>query len=263
MREDAATDNQFRIDPDHVYAGGVSAGAICAAHAAVMDAGDDINEVIQGFIDDNGGFAGNTSDNYEYSSSIQGYINLSGGLSTATWMDADDPPFVSIHDDGDGVVPYDADFATYFGIPLAPLEGSLVLQMRADELGIPNRLRTIEGSIGHVSYLLTPEGFNESVAFTSEFIHDLLCGFVVATEEVPEALRGATLYPNPTTDVLQVKAAATLRWQLGIYDWSGRLVREATPGVALSVQGIPAATYHVRIFDLDTQTAIWQKVLVQ
>ena len=43
MREDAATSNTFRIDPNMIFVGGVSAGAIAAAHTAVLDETDDID----------------------------------------------------------------------------------------------------------------------------------------------------------------------------------------------------------------------------
>ncbi|MGB0931867.1 MAG: alpha/beta hydrolase fold domain-containing protein, partial [Chitinophagales bacterium] len=144
LREDAATTNLYKIDPNYIFSGGVSAGAIVASHVAAMDETDEISPILQELVDENGGFEGNSSDNYEYSSAVQGCINLSGALNDAKLIDANDPPFISYHDDMDGVVPYAEGFATIFGVPIGYLEGSAAMHYVADSVGVENELYTIE-----------------------------------------------------------------------------------------------------------------------
>ena len=42
MKEDAATTNTFRVDANYIMVGGISAGALAASHAAVLDESDPI-----------------------------------------------------------------------------------------------------------------------------------------------------------------------------------------------------------------------------
>ena len=95
----------------------------------------------------NGGIEGNSSDNFEYSSEVQGLVNFSGGLNDSGWIDENDPPFVSVHDDMDGVVPYGSDFAKIFGIPIIYMEGSGKCHEVGDSLGIVNQLKTVQGML--------------------------------------------------------------------------------------------------------------------
>ena len=74
MREDAATTNLYKIDPDNIFVGGISAGSITAAHTAVIDSTDTFTDELMTILEANGGWEGNTSDNFEYSSDVQGYI---------------------------------------------------------------------------------------------------------------------------------------------------------------------------------------------
>lgn len=124
MREDADTQDRFKIDPDLILLGGISAGAITASHTAVLDDTDPLTDDIIMSIEENGGFEGNSSENFQYSSEAQGLINLSGGLVTADLITADDPPLFSVHDEFDQTVPYGGGFATVFGQDIIYMEGS-------------------------------------------------------------------------------------------------------------------------------------------
>lgn len=262
LREDADTDNEFRIDPNYIYAGGVSAGAICAAHTAVLDENDDIEAILLGYINENGGFEGNSSDNFEYSSEVSGVINFSGALGDADWLDSNAPPFVSIHEDMDPTVPYGAGFANVFGFDIAPLEGSQLIHERAESFGITNELRTLESS-DHVGYFTPEESFNSSIAFTSEFVHNLVCPLImVNTEDIPEALRAVDIYPNPTADYIRLQADSELDWQLALYDGRGRVLLQGLPQQVLDVANVPSGTYHVQVTDNASGTAIWKKVVI-
>ncbi len=80
FREDAANSNKYGITSDHIFVAGVSAGAIMANHLGFLDPGDEIPGYLQAIFVKHGGFEGNSSDNTQYSSEVQGVINYSGGL---------------------------------------------------------------------------------------------------------------------------------------------------------------------------------------
>ncbi len=206
MREDAATANLYQIDPDNVFVGGISAGGITAAHTAVIDSTDTFTDELLAILAANGGWEGNTSDNFEYSSDVQGYINFSGGLNDASWIDANDPPFMSIHDDMDGVVPYGEGFASIFGFDIIYLEGSQIMHEEAETQGIMNTLYTIENSDGHVSYMGSVEGLTESINRSSDFLYELLCAdYVSGIEDGYTELEGLSISPNPTSGLINLK----------------------------------------------------------
>lgn len=197
MREDAATDNEFKIDPDIVFVGGISAGAIMAAHTAVIDADDTFTPELEALLEANGGFEGNSSDNFEYSSEVSGFINFSGALNDASWIDSDDPPFYSVHDDGDMVVPYGEGFASVFGIDIIYVEGSSVMAAIATEAGVTNELETVDSDL-HVSYLLTEADREQYIGGSGAFMYELICAdFMSNTNNT--LIETRKVYPNPTT----------------------------------------------------------------
>ena len=198
MREDAATADNYRIDPDVVFVGGISAGSIMASHTAVIDSTDTFTPELEALLAANGGFEGNSSSNYEYSSEVLGYVNFSGALNDASWIDSDDPPFFSVHDDGDQVVPYGEGFASIFGFDIVYVEGSSVMSATADAAGVNNELQTIENSNGHVSYFFSPESRAQYVGASAEFLYELICADFMSNTNNPE-VETIDIFPNPTT----------------------------------------------------------------
>jgi hypothetical protein len=263
MREDAATENRFRIDPDQVFVGGVSAGAICAAHVAVIDESDDIDPFLLGLIEAEGGFEGNSSDNFEYSSEVQGYINMSGALNDADWIDAEDPPFVSIHDDMDVTVPYGNGYANVFGIDIVYLEGSRTMETRASEVGVVNDLMTIDNSFGHVSYLGDPESFVTSINFTANFVADQICGIMVNTSEVDERLLAINLAPNPATDYLTITNTEGLSLRLTVFSALGQRLETLTNVNTLDLSGLTSGFYFLQIENLESNTMQTRRFVVK
>ena len=150
FRKDAATINMFRINPDKIIVGGVSAGAITAMQTAYFDASDNTDPHIQAVINANGGLEGNSGDteNLKYSSKVQGVINLSGGIYRTDFMDSGEPPVISFHGDADEVVPYGYDWVRLSGIQIIPLYGSAEIDRRARQVNVKTSLTTVAGG-GH------------------------------------------------------------------------------------------------------------------
>lgn len=150
FRQDAATTNTYKIDPDKIFIGGLSAGGIVALTVGIADEEDIIWDTVREALDANGGFEGNSGDeeNLSYSSEVNGIINLSGALYNIDWLDANDPPIVAMHGDADETVLYECGFANVFGFDIIRLCGSGSIKAKADELGHDTRLITVEGG-GH------------------------------------------------------------------------------------------------------------------
>ena len=97
FRESIANGNPYKIDGNFIFVGGASAGAITALHVGVLDVDDVLPVDFKRFIDEDGGFEGNTktAENKQFSTKIRGIINYSGGLYKEEWLDKGDPPIFS------------------------------------------------------------------------------------------------------------------------------------------------------------------------
>jgi poly(3-hydroxybutyrate) depolymerase len=147
FREDAATNNKFRVDPKHIFIGGYSAGAVTALHAGYLDSHDNnVSAFINGLLNANGGLEGQsgTASNKTYSSSSLAVLNMSGGLYRHQWIDSLSLPLMSIHGTADQTVPYVDGLAAN----LAYLQGSSLLHAQAQSVGVWNDLITVPGG-GH------------------------------------------------------------------------------------------------------------------
>lgn len=234
LRQDAATTNTYRIDPNYIFVGGVSAGAITADHAAYLDSMDNVAASELAAIQANGGWEGNSSNTAGvYSSSVQGVLNFSGALRDADYINNGEAPLFSAHDDGDGVVPYGGGNATIGGFPIIYIEGSQLMHQKADsvQIGVPNSLIVIPNSSGHVSYFTNGAAqWRDTVTFaSSQFLHDeVLCPIIVSITEPQELQRvAARFFPNPAINDLvlafdEVPSSYTVR----LIDAVGRIVYE-------------------------------------
>ncbi|MEO1415159.1 MAG: T9SS type A sorting domain-containing protein [Bacteroidota bacterium] len=260
--------NAFRIDPDQIFIGGVSAGAITAAHVAMLDSTElsPADSLIQQAIANNGGWEGNSNTLFQYTSEVQGLISYSGALVDASWIDANDPPFVVFHDDMDPIVPY-GDGQIQLGIvPILEAAGSLSMSQRGNSIGVFNRLFTIEDSDGHVSYFTTTEELRDSVGdFTSDFLFELLCPDLLANVEGPLSQTSKfAAYPNPTNDYLYIQSdnlAAISSIQL--LNSLGQRVGRWTVREAINLTEMEAGMYMLEIIYVDNTQAERVKILKQ
>ena len=105
FRQDYDNGDNYGIDPDQIYVGGYSAGAIIAVNLAYLDNISEAPQFIQNIINNNGGIEGN-SGNPGYSSDVKGVINIAGAVYKPYIIDSNDEPIVSVQAVNDGVVPY-------------------------------------------------------------------------------------------------------------------------------------------------------------
>jgi len=265
LREDAATANNYRIDPNLILAGGVSAGAITAAHTAYLDSNDVIPQAIVDIINNNGGWEGSSSSNTQYSSSVQGVLNYSGALKDADWMNAGDAPIYSAHDDGDNTVPYNSrPVSVGFGVTIH-LEGSETITNRANAIGVTNDLYTIANSGGHVSYFQNTQQTADVIQGSIDLMYGIVCSGIVSVDEgIPASLN---VYPNPAQDHLNLEVpSAWNSYQTQLYDLNGRVVLQNSPNQAgkslLEVGQLTKGMYILRVTNLDDPSQVLQEKVV-
>ena len=271
LREDAATLNTYRIDSNYIFVGGISAGAIVANHVGLLDNADFIAPNEATAIANNGGFEGNSSTNVgTYGSEVQGVVNFSGSLRDADYIDSNDPPFFSAHDDQDDVVPFGNASATVNGFPIIYVEGSQTMTIKANAVGVPTSLIVIPNSMDHVSYFQSNAAqWADSVRdASSQFLHDeSICPlFVGLNQPLPQEL-AATLYPNPSPQNITIAFEdLPSAYDLVIYDNTGRLVRQErniqTTSYQLKREELPAGVYQLQVRFADAKLAPVQAQVV-
>lgn len=221
LRADAATDNLYKIDPDYIFVGGLSAGGVTAMHVAQLGLDDTVSAEIQAAVDANGGYEGTTGI-MGYSSEPQAVINMSGGLHDKNWIDADDVPFISMHGDNDQTVPYNGGLAA----DIVYLDGSGNCHPVADAVGVDNYLTTAVNG-GHTNIYTFPDWEDDMLDFTINgnlFLHTILCPNTVHTVD-PKVDAQISVYPNPAVDALTIDLGAIeAMYDLVVYDQVGKVV---------------------------------------
>lgn len=219
LRKSVAEDNNpFNIDQDRIITGGVSAGAISALHAVYLDEDSEIPAILAGESAALGGVEGN-SGSPGYSSDVLACYSMSGAIADTSFMLPNDVPLASIHEVGDGVVPYGTQEVSVIGIPTGLVaSGSHDIHLRMDNLLIANCFLSYPTS-GHVGYLNSdPVG---SIGFLAQFLADQVCGdapmcgtLVTGVNDVVDS-GSLIVFPNPTIGLVQLElpvgVAATVR----------------------------------------------------
>jgi predicted esterase len=142
---------QYKIDPNQVFVGGTSAGAIAALNLAFMD-NDERPESVQsrkksedlGKIESSGN---SFTDNFQ----IKAIVNMWGAVTDINIIDKDENiPVLSIHGTADDIVPYNYNHPFQNALLVNRLlmdkmYGSKAVSDRLNSLGIKNRLISFEG----------------------------------------------------------------------------------------------------------------------
>lgn len=178
----------YRIDPDNIFLGGSSAGAITALNAAFMKE-EERPESTEGNIwqlqKDLGGLDESTN-TYQNTYTIRAVANLWGALNDTNLIDRQERiPVLSFHGDADKIVPCgcnypftDLDTAWTSNI-VCKLYGSLYIDRRLKNLGIHSELVLFHGA-GHEPQF-EPNNYSRImdtiVNRTTDFYHRAMFGF--------------------------------------------------------------------------------------
>jgi predicted esterase len=142
--KDAANANLYKINPNKIFIGGYSAGAITALHYAYVNETSELSSIggssFVDYINSKGGLEG-MSGNENFPSSVKGVINISGALFNKSFINSNEPTLYSIHGTDDAVVPYLQGNVNNTGIIA---DGSGLLHPYAISIGVESSLKTFE-----------------------------------------------------------------------------------------------------------------------
>ena len=179
FRKDFANGDTYGIDPNTIFVGGYSAGAVTAIHLAYIDSISDLPTSpinVQAIINNVGGVNGLEGDagNYGYSSDVSGVISFAGGINNVNWIDANDEPLVSIQGTSDLTVNYNCGPGMNNTLILT-LCGSGEMHPKADNVGVLNDHLSFSGT----DHLWAASGnsnpkFVQALDFTTDFLYPLL-----------------------------------------------------------------------------------------
>ncbi len=155
FRHHAAT---YKIDPDAVFGGGNSAGAIAAIHSAYVQDEDRTPNSIFGptFFVDNSiapdwpdlGFGDSSGNTYTENSEANALLNMWGAMADLNWINAGEAPIISFHGDADNVININTGAPYGAGIVFPDLDGANPIHVRTDAVGIVNEKHVFPG-FGH------------------------------------------------------------------------------------------------------------------
>ena len=162
FKKSAAEENPFGIDPQRIYLGGVSAGAMIALHHAYLDHEDEIPPQIDLSEAGLGGGLEGFSGTPGYNSEVQGVLSIAGALLDENFLDlGENEQLFSIHGTDDGTIPIGEGVISTQGFPIVEVNGSEVVHGQAEELGVGNCLVIVD-SAGHVPHIdaLNPDYYD-------------------------------------------------------------------------------------------------------
>ncbi len=235
LYKSAANGNPYGIDTNRIYVGGVSAGAVSAVHYAYLA---DLSEM-PSYIDTTkaglGGGIEGSSGNPGYSSKVYGVVNICGMLADTAWMDANEPPIVSLHGTDDQVVPYGTDMITVGGFfPIFVVDGSASVTAKANELGIDNCFFPHYGA-PHTPHINTAAYLDTTLVIVSDFVHHLACNEPAACSYLVSVDPGfentdMSIYPNPAFSafIVEFDGVMPATWDYQLMDVTGRIVEQGT-----------------------------------
>ncbi|MEY4658431.1 MAG: hypothetical protein RJB36_197 [Bacteroidota bacterium] len=274
--KDCQTANQYKVDTNHIFIGGSSAGAITALHVAYLDDPCEISDYLNASaIQTLGGLEG-ASGNPGYSTKVHAVINGCGALARYSWLEAGDVPLCSFHGTADGTVKYNRGVVNP-GTPLMYLDGSRMLHERACAVGVENQFYTFPNA-PHVPYLGNAAYMDTSIRFIRDFlVGQLGCtetalqpantplqsvnlypinycdgspvNEVCSTSELVEESLNINIYPNPSTGMIYVKGSELTRANIQVIDMMGRIMYEENHSLTdqVDLSDLKKGTYLLRI----------------
>ncbi|MDZ4668406.1 MAG: T9SS type A sorting domain-containing protein [bacterium] len=249
MTKSIAMGNAYKLDPNQIYSGGISAGGVLGLHLAFLD---QPNEVAMLSIDTNiiGGIEGN-SGNPGYSWKVKGVISLCGALAYVSWINNNkDVSICNMHGTMDATVPYKTAYFKFFGANVALLQGGFSVDSAAQKQAIDTRLHTFEGA-NHVPFTgitATQQMYMDTtVDYVARYLYSHVTGLIpTAILEQKNARKSLLSYPNPAQTLLHVFGFEAGQSTWSLYDIQGKLLLSKTSSElaeTIDVSVLPRGTY--------------------
>lgn len=266
FKEDAANANTYRVDPNYIVVGGISAGGIVSAHAGMLDSTDVIEPYILPLVANNGGWEGNSSANTQYDSEVLAVLNYSGALRRTDYIDPTDAPIFSVHDDNDGTVPYAFGYASIATFPIISMEGSFLIDQKAQAEGVTSELITYENSSDHVSYFNANATTTDTILQRSlEFLYPQVCNASVSIDPI-EAPLDFSVFPNPAQTEITLNVKDGSDYEVNIMDVAGKSVlstKITAEENVISVESFNSGIYLIKVIDQQSGKSLLKRLVVE
>lgn len=239
--------NTYHVDTNHIFIGGVSAGAFIALNYAYGKT-DTLSFPAPGFafpvLDELGGTEGN-SGNPGYSTKVHGVIDLCGAIADTVWLMPNDPPLCGVHGTADDLVRCEFDSTFASTTTESRLFGGCDIKTRLSHL--PNSRSSFylfEGA-GHVPFVLPCASpvlapcssyMDTTVWVIRDFLYNQMCFQpLMGVEEIEDV--AVEVYPNPSQGVINFSSQQPEELQLSVFGTDGRLViqRQLFPGSTTAI----------------------------
>ena len=218
FHKDASTTNQFRIDTNQIFIGGVSAGGFIALDYAYMKF-DVFSRPIPGFaapiINQLGGIDGN-SGNPGYSQNIKGVIDLSGAIYDTAWIQPGDPMLVGEHGTWDSTVTCWWDSAYAANNIRSDFFGGGDIKNRMEHIGFHDSIYLFVNA-GHCPFIIpfnstlpailnVPNYMDTTEWIIRDFLYkNIVCDSTIAAGiDEPDKNLSVEVYPVPSNDAINV-----------------------------------------------------------
>ncbi len=256
LKWDAANENRWRINPEHIFVGGASSGSITALLTTYFNEKDstDVKDWMKPVLEDNGWYQGDSyfdyTENYDYN--VSGVANMLGAIIDLDYIDKGEPLHVGIHGTEDDVVPYGEGYIKLLGIPVFKLFGSSLVHQRALEEDIHSSFISVEGG-GHGDFLKDGSPWLDSMIRTTlKDFHDyVLCPEETGLDFIPAYT--VRLFPNPASDYLIISSTKEFdNLNAIVYNMNGDIVlikNISTEDNRLDIKNLPTGFYTLKLTD--------------
>jgi poly(3-hydroxybutyrate) depolymerase len=249
FRKTVAEGNAYHIDPDQIYFGGNSAGAVIALHIAFMQEEDITDPSLLDALNNNGGIEGN-SGNEDYSSEIKGAISLAGGVVDVNFITESDFDnlLISCHGNEDTTVPY------LCGQPLSistfpKLCGGGAILEHSTTIGFDKHHHLDFEGAGHVPWEFSNSSKDAMIHFVSEHLYNNLdCANVDVGAEEPAVSRKPYIFPNPTERMFTIESSKKVN-NVIVNNLNGVIVFRSKNSSNINIEHLPQGVYMVEIHD--------------
>jgi para-nitrobenzyl esterase len=262
FRKDAATSNTYRVNPNLIFVGGNSAGAVLYMHAINIDSLNEAPPHLRTIITQNGGIEGN-SGNDGYSSEMQGLVNLAGGLNVPEFVGPNSKPSFNAHGDSDNTVPYNCGNAQG-GLTPVRLCGLGAVEPLYQQFGI-NHVSKVYVAAGHVPWQSDNNMYVEIDTLTANFFYDVICTSGVGIKGV-DADKYISVYPNPAKGQFTVTFNGVEQYtSVQLMDIQGRLMQQKmvdNTSIVFQTAEFDNGVYFIRVIKNDGTIAV-KKVVLQ
>lgn len=258
---DAATTNTYKIDTNYIFVVGSSAGGITASNLTYLNQTDNIPLYFQSIMNNNGGFAGNTSPYNQHTIKLKGVVNYSGALWRSNWISPNEPPLFSVHETGDVVVKCNYGQSAAFNHPVF-FHGSCSMQTEANSQGVFNKSYFINGN-GHGGYFVLQNDVDTVLQKTSNFLYSIICQNITDVKTVLNDKTIIKLYPNPSHTKVFVELSESANDTIQLLDLTGRVIHEQICNSAKTEIEVSLFSKGIYILKCKNNPAIKTKLVIE